>query len=283
MTLRTASLSLLENKRMTAPGEPEAHETLLELFFVLNGTLHYQLDGLGDLSLSTGEYNIIYPPFLQTRPWSDRGNSPIAIFTAHLSIPYLQNWIISFPILTPFLEKAQKNIACLLSETPGMAGPNMITLIRNILDCPYTGDLRKIYLELQLSALLTIALARTGANSAKKRPGGLLLTPQDIEKIEATRQYLLQNMDHPPTLVALAHKIGLNDFKLKKGYKQLYGTTLFDDFLHARMERARQLLLETNQSIVEIAEAAGYKNVSSFSAAFLRYFNQTPSKLRSKN
>jgi AraC family transcriptional activator of pyochelin receptor len=180
------------------------------------------------------------------------------------------------------LEKAQKNTACLLSEIPGMAGPEMITLIRNILDCPYTGDLRKIYLELQLSALLTISLARTGNPGIKKRTGELLLTPQDIEKIEATRQYLLQNMDHPPTLVALAHKIGLNDFKLKKGYKQLYGTTLFDDFLHARMERARQLLLETNQSIVEIAEAAGYKNVSSFSAAFKRYFAHTPGQLRVK-
>src|SRR5258708_20867409 len=151
MTFRTASLSLLENKRMTAPGEPEAHEILLELFFVLNGTLHYQLEGLGDLTLSAGEYNIIYPPFLQTQPWSDRGNSHIAVFTAHLSIPYLQNWIISFPILTPFLEKAQKNIACLLSEIPGMAGPGNITPIPNILDFPHNRHPQKKHPELQKS------------------------------------------------------------------------------------------------------------------------------------
>jgi AraC family transcriptional regulator, transcriptional activator of the genes for pyochelin and ferripyochelin receptors len=266
----------------SGPGEAGPYESFLELYFVLNGNLHYQMKDLGDQHLSAGQYNIIYPPLLQTRPWLEQDHGNIAIFNIHFSTSYLQNWILPFPALTPLLEKARKRIACTFSETPAMAGPEMISLIRNILDCPYTGDLRTIYLELQASSLLTIILARPGGSSTKKRTG-LLLTPQDIEKIEATRQYLLQNMDHPPTLVALAHKIGLNDFKLKKGYKQLYGNTLFVDFLHARMERARQLLTRTDQSIVGIAEAAGYKNVSGFSAAFKRYFGHTPGHLRKTN
>ena len=261
------------------PGQENTPESALELHFVLNGAIHYHLEGLGDLNLSAGHYNMVYPPFLQTEPWSDRGPGNLEIFTVHFSTSYLQNWILFCPALTFFLEKAKKNIPSTLYTTPGIAGPEMITRIRNILDCPYTEDLRTIYLELQISALLTIALPRED-NRGHKKTAGLTLTPQDIEKIEATRQYLLQNMDHPPTLVALAHKIGLNDFKLKKGYRQLYGTTLFDDFLHARMERARQLLTETSESIVGIAVAAGYKNVSSFSAAFKRYFGHTPGTLR---
>ena len=83
-----------------------------------------------------------------------------------------------------------------------------------------------------------------------------------------------------PLLIHLAHKMGMNDFKLKKAYKQLYGTTLFEDFLHARMKKAKSLLEETEQSIVAIAEMAGYKNVSSFSVAFKKYFGQTPGGYR---
>ncbi len=74
--------------------------------------------------------------------------------------------------------------------------------------------------------------------------------------------------------------MGLNDFKLKKAYKQLYGTTLYGDFHHARMERAKKLLEETSQSIVAIADLAGYKNVSSFSVAFKKYFGSTPGEFR---
>jgi len=87
-------------------------------------------------------------------------------------------------------------------------------------------------------------------------------------------------MEQPPTLIELARKMGLNDFKLKKGYKQLYGVTLFDDFLHARMDKAKRLLLDTHQSIVAIAELTGYRNVSGFSAAFKRYFDHTPGWFR---
>lgn len=113
--------------------------------------------------------------------------------------------------------------------------------------------------------------------------GRIVLKPLDIEKIEATRRYLVENMERPPTLVALARKMGLNDFKLKKAYKQLYGTTLFEDFLHARMDKARGLLEDTDNSIVGIAELVGYRNVSSFSVAFKKYFGCTPGEHRKRN
>jgi YesN/AraC family two-component response regulator len=87
-------------------------------------------------------------------------------------------------------------------------------------------------------------------------------------------------MDEPLTLIALAHKMGLNDFKLKKGYKQLYGATLFEDFFHFRMQRARQLLQQTDHSIIAITEMIGYKNVSAFSVAFKKYFGDSPGTFR---
>jgi AraC-like DNA-binding protein len=249
------------------------------LYFVLNGRITYPLEGSGDLCLSAGQYNLVYPPVSSTRISAGSSQNNATTFVLHVPAHYLQNLVLSFPALSFFLEKIQKGIAARLSETAGIADPAMLTLIRNIRDCPYTGDLKKIYLELQTSTLIAVALSRIGGRAGRRKQE-IPLKPQDIEKIQATRDYLLQNMEKPLTLIALAHKMGLNDFKLKKGYKQLYGATLFDDFLHARMEKARHLLLETSQSVVAIAELAGYKNVSSFSVAFKRYFGHTPGILR---
>ncbi len=265
--------------RMGNAGDFEADESLVELCFVLDGKIDYQLEGLGELHLSAGQFNMIYPPCLQARAWLGREQNNLATFTIHFSISYLQNLVVSFPALIFFLEKAQRGIAGKLSATHGIADPKMITLIRNILDCSYVGNLKNTYWELQISTLLPIALTKIMARPPRNKPE-IILKPQDIEKIQATREYLLQNMEQPPTLIELARKMGLNDFKLKKGYKQLYGVTLFDDFLHARMEKARKLLVETRQSIVAIAELAGYRNVSGFSAAFKRYFGHTPGWFR---
>jgi AraC-like DNA-binding protein len=152
-------------------------------------------------------------------------------------------------------------------------------LARNMLNCPYSGELKWIYLQLQISTLLTIAL-NTIVKTTGRKELKTSLKPHDIEKIQASRDYLFQNMDKPLTLVALAHKMGLNDFKLKNGYKQLYGATLFEDFLHARMQKASQMLADTGDSIVAIAERVGYRNVSSFASAFKNYFGYTPGTFR---
>jgi AraC family transcriptional activator of pyochelin receptor len=237
-----------------------------ELYFVLDGK-------------SAGEYNIIYFPVLQDGEQPNTPQNNMTMLSVVLPFAYLQQLILAFPALSFFLDKVQKGIACQLSDAPGTAQPGMLLLARNILNCPFSGELKNIYLDLQISILLTVALSSIGVRTGKKRQE-MLLKPQDIEKIQATRDYLFQNMEKPLTLIALAHKMGLNDFKLKKGYKQLYGATLFDDFLHARMQKASQLLTETSDSIVAIAETTGYSNVSSFSVAFKRYFGYTPGTLR---
>jgi len=109
------------------------------------------------------------------------------------------------------------------------------------------------------------------------------LWPADYEKIREARDYLLFNMDQPCTVIELAHKVGLNDFKLKKGFKQLYGSTIFDFLLEARIEKARMLLTETVMSIQEIAVATGYKNISSFTAAFKKRTGVSPRSFKQRS
>lgn len=83
-------------------------------------------------------------------------------------------------------------------------------------------------------------------------------------------------MDDPPSLLALARQVGLNDFKLKRGFRQVFGTTAFGYLHDQRMERARQLLEERRFNVTEVACTVGYANPSHFAAAFKRKFGVNP-------
>lgn len=85
--------------------------------------------------------------------------------------------------------------------------------------------------------------------------------------------------DH--SIAALSRAIHLNEFKLKRGFKQHYGTTVFGFLRQKRMEAAREMLTSGQQSVIEIANAVGYTNPSHFARAFKDAYGVNPSSLLS--
>ncbi|MBO8085424.1 MAG: helix-turn-helix transcriptional regulator [Marichromatium sp.] len=94
----------------------------------------------------------------------------------------------------------------------------------------------------------------------------------------AARERLLSNLSEPPTIAELAQDTGLNQLKLKQGFKALFGTSIYALFQQHRMDRARQLLRQ--HSVTETALMLGYSNISHFSAAFRKQFGVLPSETR---
>jgi AraC-like DNA-binding protein len=85
-------------------------------------------------------------------------------------------------------------------------------------------------------------------------------------------------MAEPPSLQELANEIGLNIKKLKEGFKQIYGDTVFSFLFDYKMEYSRRLL-ETNQyNVNEVGVKVGYSTASHFIAAFKKKFGTTPKK-----
>jgi AraC-like DNA-binding protein len=134
----------------------------------------------------------------------------------------------------------------------------------------------------KMSMLLLLALERIISRPVEKE-GGIHLKRYDLEKIHEAREYLLLNMENPPTLKELAHKMGINDFKLKKGYKQVFGTTIFGDFNRERMDKAIECLLEKHMSIADTALVTGYQDPPNFIRAFKAYFGSTPGEMRKRD
>ena len=73
---------------------------------------------------------------------------------------------------------------------------------------------------------------------------------------------------------------GLNEFKLKKGFKELFGTTVFDYLYDLKMEYAKQLLAADEVLVNEVSGMVGYRNPNHFSTAFKRKYGMNPTQLR---
>lgn len=261
------------------PGTLEAtiDEPLLNLHVVLRGHIRYQLDGIGPLKWPEGQLNLFCSGPLTIQAAFDDAKEYTTL-TVRFERTYLDVYAPYFPALQQFLEKTDKGETALLSAAHTGLTPEMITVIRDMLHNEYSGEVKNIYLRNKISELLLLAFSRIAPGSANATE--IRLHQYDIDKIREAREYLLLNMEHPLTVIELSHKVGINDFKLKKGFKQLYGVTIFDFLLEARMEKARTLLTETNTPIHEIAFATGYKNVSSFTAAFKKRMGFPPSAMK---
>jgi AraC family transcriptional regulator, transcriptional activator of the genes for pyochelin and ferripyochelin receptors len=116
----------------------------------------------------------------------------------------------------------------------------------------------------------------------KEGNNGVPINAKDEMKMHEAKIWLENNIDSHLTLPEIARLIGTNDFKLKKGFKQLFGTTVFDYLLKLRMGRAKQLLQDTDKPIHEIAFLTGYSSHSAFTNAFTRHFGYSPLYVRKK-
>jgi AraC-like DNA-binding protein len=106
------------------------------------------------------------------------------------------------------------------------------------------------------------------------------ITPQDVEKLYYARDLVLQHVQQPLSLEELSRKAGLNEFKLKSGFKAIFDNTVFGYLNDHRLELARELILGRDLPMSLIAEQAGYSSPQHFSTAFRKKFGVSPGKVR---
>jgi AraC family transcriptional activator of pyochelin receptor len=247
---------------------PAREGRIMQWKFLLKGDLHFRLKNDEIKVLTEGQYTMFDMPSIGEIDWFHPQNTHTTTLDIYFTPNHLRKSISAFPVLGG-------NVNMLL---PGMVTPQMMRILRCIVDCHYKGGLRQLYIQCKVSELSLYALERMSVGPADSE--FIHLKEYDLEKLRESREYLMQHMEDPPTVKQLAHKVGINDFKLKKGYKQLFGTTIFGDFHRARMEKARQWLSETEKSIVETALSCGYKDASNFSRAFKEFFGETPGRIQ---
>jgi AraC family transcriptional regulator, transcriptional activator of the genes for pyochelin and ferripyochelin receptors len=164
---------------------------------------------------------------------------------------------------------------------------NRITLemklpLEQIINCPFQGMTKSIYLEAKCLELIALKLEQISQTTQQYFQKSLLKS-DDIERVHYAKEILIKNIDNPPSLLELSRLIGLNDYKLKIGFRHCFGTTVFGYLYQQRMDKARLLLLEGQMTIKEVARAVGYGNQSYFTVAFRKRFGINPKSYRLKD
>lgn len=156
--------------------------------------------------------------------------------------------------------------------------PAMQVVLQQILHCPLEGIPQRLYLETKVWELVALQLGGVSgdAHLSTSQP----LRPSDIERIHYAREILESRLQQPPSLMELARLVGINDYKLKLGFRQVFGTTVFGYLQDLRMEQARQLLSAGEMNVTEAARAVGFSNRSYFATVFRRKFGVNPCTYR---
>jgi AraC-like DNA-binding protein len=157
---------------------------------------------------------------------------------------------------------------------PLFLNEKMKDLIHEILHNPYDENLRDFFYENSVRELLFLHLS----NPRGSLPG--ILTESDIAKIYHADSIILENLNSHFSIRELSRMAGTNEFKLKKGFRQVFGMGVFSRLLERRMTQARELLENTDKPIWEISEVSGYESLAGFIKAFRKRFGKTPRQWR---
>lgn len=154
------------------------------------------------------------------------------------------------------------------------------TAIEALLNHTYTDTRENIFINAQTQILLLYSMdCMLGDDKETEFICKFLQNTQDREKIIKAREVLLQHIGEPITIKALSRKVAINECYLKKGFKEIFGTTIFDFYQSQRMEHAKYLLYEKGLSVTEVSMMLGYSSISHFSTAFKKHTGIKPCEL----
>ena len=153
-------------------------------------------------------------------------------------------------------------------------------VIESLLNHNYTDTLENIYINAQVQMLLLYSMdCMVGDKEINVINCKFLANEADRDKVNKAREILIQHIGEPITIKELSRKVAMNECYLKKGFKEMFGSTIFDFYQSQRMEHARFLLYEKGLSVTEVSMLLGYSSISHFSTAFKKHTGLKPCEL----
>ncbi len=153
-------------------------------------------------------------------------------------------------------------------------------ILEGLLNHSYTDTLENIYINAQTQMLLLYSMeCMVGEKAIEGFACRFLANEADREKISRARAILIEQIGEPITIKELSRKVAINECYLKKGFKEMFGTTIFDFYQNQRMEHARYLLYEKELSVTDVSMLLGYSSISHFSTAFKKHTGLKPCEL----
>jgi AraC family transcriptional activator of pyochelin receptor len=238
---------------------------------------HRQLNTTFDLI--GGHHNLLYSKDFEMTVY----NRTLELETFGVQFPretflrFTQN---ATDLLKRFSERIINGEPVILTDDWGAVDPAIHQVVDQIIHHSYSGDLQRLFLLSKSIELLVCCAESCERASTNQQATPFLKTNTDKEKILAARDLVNARIDSPPSLSEIARSIGLNEYKLKRGFKETFQTTIFGYLTAQRLQLARRYLLDTQKTAAEIAYELGYTTPQHFNNAFKKHFGHTPQSVR---
>lgn len=155
--------------------------------------------------------------------------------------------------------------------------PMMRTMAHQLWNAPYRGAAKRMYLQAKAFELLALHLDLLSDYSSQHFSG---LKPDTIASLHHAEAILSKQLEHPPLLSDLALQVGVSPRTLQRGFRELFGTTVFGYLRDRRLEESKKLLLSHHIQVSQVALAVGYSHVGHFTKAFKLRFGLTPKQFQ---
>ena len=154
--------------------------------------------------------------------------------------------------------------------------PSMAVVLNQLMNFSLTPSIKNLYFKAKAFELLSLYFNKAENPDLEQCP--FLSDEENIKKIRRAKDIVIARMAEPPSLQELSDEIGLSLKKLKEGFKQIYGDSVYSFLFDYKMEYARKLLETGEYNVNEVGLKVGYSTASHFIAGFKKKFGTTPKK-----
>jgi len=202
----------------------------------------------------------------------------VDVFSFHFSAGFLYQFVQNVKLANRKDEVLAFSYPYSFNKIFPVCGPKRMALDA-LLNNSFSGTLENIYTNAKAHELLLYSVECLIEEKEEGFACKFLEEETGRDKIYKSREILLEHIGNPITIKELSRKVAINECYLKKGFKEIFGTTIFDFYQQQRMEHAKYLLYEKGLSVTDVSDLLGYSSISHFSAAFKKHTGLKPCEL----
>jgi len=242
---------------------------------------HFFLKGAGKFLFNQGSYQmelreektlLLYNPQKEL-PLHLSLNPNSWVVTLLISVTKFHNLFSNFTHGIPFLMQENVDKKYYTEEN---ISPAMAIVLNQMFHFSLNPSIKNLYYKGKAFELLSLVFNKVGDANDEQCP--FLIDEEHVLKLKRAKEIIIANMAEPPGLQELADQVGLTLKKLKLGFKQVYGDSVYSFLLDYKMDYARKLLDSGSYNVNEVSLKIGYSTASHFIAAFKKKFGTNPKK-----
>jgi AraC-like DNA-binding protein len=242
---------------------------------------HFTLKGLSRLVFNEGNYVLNNPENHSLMFYNPQRDLPIRMDLDPNT--WAVSMVISIKKFHALFSTESDSISFLSEENAGQKyykdgqiSPSMAIILNQLMHFNLNASIQKLYFRGKAYELLSHYFNQSADGDVEQCP--FLVDATNVAKIKKAKDVIISRMSEPPSLQELSEIAGISLRKLKEGFKQIYGTTVYQFLFDYKMEFSRRLLESGESNVNEVGLKVGYSTASHFISAFKKKYGTTPKK-----